>query len=162
MTYSEFRNQFSNTWSFMHAYGSLSFEEVKALIDAEMCPPSEKTDMFDAWRDARRNVKLRTIGVFYSDSRELEIIFYEYDSEFNGNDFEYRYSLDADNADAFLNIIPHQWADPKTNIQEWLIENVDCRGRGMDLQKKWIEMGLHGTWVDWEDYPGGIHHKGAF
>ena len=91
-----------------------------------------------------------------------QIIFYEYDSELNGNDFEYRYSLDADNADAFLNIIPHQWADPETNIQEWLIENVDCRGRGMDLQKKWIEMGLHGTWVDWEDYPGGIHHKGAF
>ncbi len=151
MTYSEFRNQFSDNWSFMRAYGSLAFEEVKALIDAEICPPSEKADMIEGWRDARRNVKLRTVGVSYSESRELEITFFEYDSDFNGNDFEYRYSLDADNTDAFLNMIPHQWADPKINIQEWLIENVDCRGHGLDLQKKWIEMGLHGTSVDWED-----------
>lgn len=162
MTYSDFKNQFSSAWSFMHAYGSLTYEEAKALVDAEICSPSIKASMIDSWRDARRNVKLRNIGVFYSDSRELEIIFNEYDSEFSENDFEYRYSLDADNADAFLNMIPHQWADPKINIQERLIENVDCRGRGLDLQRRWIEMGLHGTSVDWEDYPGGIHHKGVF
>lgn len=162
MTYSEFRNQFSSTWSFEDAYGSLTYEEAKALIQAEISPPSIKACMIDKWRDSRRKVKLRNIGVFYSDSRELEIIFYEYDSEFSGNDFEYRYSLDTDNADAFLNMIPHQWADPEINIKEWLIENVDCRGRGLDLQKKWIEMGLHGTNVDWEDYPGGIHHKIVF
>ncbi len=162
MTYSEYRNQFSNTWSFNNAFGSLTYEEAKALIDAEITSPDIKACMFETWRNARRIVKLRNIGVFYSDFRELEIIFYEYESEFSGNDFEYKYALDADNADAFLNMIPHQWADPEINIKEWLIENVDCLGRGLDLQRKWIEMGLHGTWVDWEDYPGGIHHKGAF
>ena len=158
MTYSEFRNQFSATLRFEQAFGSLSYEEAKALIDAEICSPDSKAGMIDKWYEARRTVKLRNIGVFYSDSRELKIIFNEYDSEFSGNDFEYRYLLDAENTDRFLKMIPHQWADPVINIEEWLIENVEYLGRGLELQRKWIEMGLHGKSVDWEDYPGGIHH----
>ena len=35
MTYSEFRNQFASTDSFMWAYGRLSIEEARALIEAE-------------------------------------------------------------------------------------------------------------------------------
>jgi len=162
MTYSEFRNQFSSIWSFVNAYGALTYEETETLIDAEICPPSIKACLIDTWYVARRLVKLRNIRVIFSDSRELEITFNEYDSEFSGNDFEYRYLLDADNTAAFLSMIPHQWADPKINIQEWMIENVDCRQRGLELQRKWIEMGLHGTSVDWEDYPGGIHHVWNF
>ena len=162
MTYSEYKNQFSNSWSFMDAYGSLSYEEAKALAEAEMCSPSIQASIIDTWREARRTVKLRKIGVFYSEKRDLEITFFDDNSAFNGNDFEYRYSLDAGNTDVFLKMIPHQWADPRTNIKEWLIENVDCNGHGLDLQRKWIEMGLHGKSVDWEDYPGGIHHVWDF
>ena len=162
MTYSEYRNQFSNIRSFIRNYGELTLEEAEALIDADNCPPSIKPCLIDMWREARRLDKLRTIAVFYSEQGKLTITFYEYDSEFNGNDFEYSYSLDADNTAAFLKKIPKQWADPKTNIREWLVENVDCRGHGLDLQDKWIEMGLHGESVDFEDYPGGIHHVWKF
>ena len=52
MTYSEFRNQFSDTWRFRNAYGSLTYEEAKAMIDAETCPPGDKAAMIDAWREA--------------------------------------------------------------------------------------------------------------
>ena len=156
MTYSEFRDQFSNTYKFEYAYGSLTYEEAKALVDAEACSPSQKACMIDTWREARRAVKLRKIGVSYSEDK-LEVIFRDYNSEFNGNDFEYSYSLDPDSTEKFMKTIPHLWADPRINIQEWLIDNVDCLGHGLDLQRKWEEMGLHGKNVDIEDYPGGIH-----
>jgi len=163
MTYSEFRNQYSTIRSFVDAFGALTYEDANALIDAEkICPPAIKACLIDTWYVARRLVKLRYINVSYSDSKDLNIVFNEYDSEFSGNDFEYRYLLDADNTAAFMSMIPHPWEDPNLNIQDWLIENVDCLGRGVDLQGKWIEMGLHGTSVDREDYPGGIHHIATF
>ncbi len=162
MTYSEFRNQFSDTWRFRNAYGSLTYEEAKAMIDAETCPPGDKAAMIDAWREARRIVKLKNIGVFYSERRGLEITFNEYDSEFSGNDFEYIYRLDVENTDKFLKMIPHEWEDPKINIQEWMIKNIEYLGRGLELQKKWIEMGLYVACADLEDYPGGINHRGFF
>ena len=162
MTYSEFRNQFSDILSFKNAYGSLTYEEAKALIDAEASPVHIKAAMIDFWREARRSVKLRNIGVSYSEGQGLEIIFYEYESEFSGNDFEYRYILDAENTGKFLKMIPHKWADPKINIQEWMIENIEYLGRGLELQRKWMDMGLHGKNVDWEDYPGGINRTIEF
>ena len=162
MTYSEYRNQFPTIQSFVQAYGSLTYDEVKALIKNDACPISIEPFIIDMWHEARRIVRLYKIGVFYSEDRNLAITFYDYDSDFNGNDFEYTYSLDADNADAFLTQIPRRWPNPTTNMKEWLIENVDCRGHGLDLQRKWIEMGLHGTNVDREDYPGGIHHTFVF
>ncbi len=162
MTYSEYRNQFPMIQSFVQAYGALTYDEVKALIKNDACPVSIESFMIETWREARRIVKLWKIGVLFSDHNGLEIIFNDYNSAFNGNDFEYSYSLDAENTDAFLNQIPRRWSDPATNIREWLIENVDCNGHGLDLQQKWIEMGLHGTNVDLEDYPGGIHHTFVF
>ena len=135
---------------------------MKTLIKNDACPISVEPFLIDMWREARRIVKLHKIAVIYSEDRELEIIFNDHNSAFNGNDFEYSYSLDAENTEAFLKEIPHLWADQKTNIREWLVENVDCLGHGLDLQQKWIEMGLHGTSVDWEDYPGGIHHTFVF
>lgn len=162
MTYSEYRNQFTDNEEFLWAYGSLTKEEAKAMIDAEICPPSIKACMMDTWRVARRSVKLRRIAVHYSESRELVIIFYDYDSDFNGNDFEYSYSLDAENTAEFLKQIPLLWHDLETNVKEWMIENVDLSDHGLGLQRKWIEMGLHGKSEDIEDYPGGIHHMFEF
>ena len=162
MTYSEFRNQFSNIQRFVQAYGSLTYEEVGTLIDEDMCPIRIKPYMIDLWREARRIVKLRKVHVCYSENRELEIIFDDYNSNFNGNDFEYSYSLDADSTVEFMRIIPHPWAEPEINIEEWLIENIDCIGHGLDLQRKWEEMGLHGKNVDTEEYAGGIHHTFYF
>lgn len=162
MTFTEYKNQFSDNWSFRQAFGKLTYEEAKAMIDAEMCPPDKKAAMIGIWREEMRSEKLRNIGVSYSESQGLEITFNEYESEFSGNDFEYRYILDAENTDKFLKMIPHEWEDPKANIQEWMIENIEYLGRGLELQRKWIEMGLHGTNIDWEDYPGGINHKGEF
>ena len=159
MTYTEYKKQFPADWRFMQALGALPFEEAKTMIDAEACSPDDKEAMIKTWREARRIVKFRNIGVFYSESRGLEITFNEYESEFSGNDFEYRYILDAENTDKFLKMIPHEWADPEMNIQEWMIDNIEYLGRGLELQEKWIEMGLHGTNIDWEDYPGGVNHK---
>ena len=162
MTYSEYRNQFPTIQSFVQAYGALTIDEVEELIKNDGCPVSMKAFMIDVWHEARRIVKLWKIGVSYSESRNLAITYFDYDSEFNGNDFEYTYSLDTDNADAFLNQIPRRWSDPTTNIKEWLVENVDFSDHGLDLQRKWIKMGLHGTSVDREDYPGGIYHTYNF
>ena len=162
MTYSEYRNQFPTIQSFVQAYGALTIDEVEELIKNDGCPVSMKAFMIEVWHEARRIVKLRKIGVSYSESRNLAITYFDYDSEFNGNDFEYTYSLDADNANAFLNQIPRRWSDPTTNIKEWLVENVDFSDHGLNLQRKWIKMGLHGTSVDREDYPGGIYHTYNF
>ncbi len=162
MTYSEFRNQFSSTEGFMHAYGALSYEEACALIEAENTSTTAKACMITTWRKARRKVNLWNVSVNIYDDNRLTIVVYEDDSEFDGNDFEYRYSLYADNATAFMNMIPHPYSDMKTNIEEWLCENGLCKGLGSDLQQKWIQMGLHGSHVVFEDYPGGIYREEDF
>ena len=47
-------------------------------------------------------VLLTNVTVRLHDNGELSIVFYEDNSEFDGNNFEYRYSLDAGNANTFL------------------------------------------------------------
>ena len=162
MTYSEFREQFSSVESFIQAYGQLSFKEAKAMIDAEKSSPGMRACMITKWREARRKVILRNIDVRLPNNGGLNIVFYEFDSDFDGNDFQYKYSLDANNADNFLKMIPHNWSVLTTDIEEWLIENIQCDGIGSDLQQKWIQMGLHGKRVVSEDYPGGIYREEAF
>ena len=162
MTFSEYRNQFPGVEEFRQAYGQLSFEQAKAMIAAEEASPSIKACMITTWREARRRTRLRNIGIHLQDSGELNIVFYEYDSDFDGNDFKYEYALDSNNAAAFLNMIPHSWTEPKTDIEEWLIENINCDGIGGDLKQKWVRMGLHGKYIVVEDYPGGIHREEKF
>lgn len=162
MKYSEFRNQFSDVESFMRAYGRLAFEEAKAMIDAENAALRTKAFLISVWHEARREVKLRNVDVTVWDDHRLSIIIYEYDSDFDGNDFEYRYSLDAENAAAFFDMIPHGSSDLKTDIEEWLCEHDLCEGLGGSLRQEWIRMGLHGSHVVYEDYPGGIYREEAF
>ena len=162
MTYSEFRKQFLTVEGFMQAYGALSIDEAKALINEEKASPSIKAWMITKWREARRRVKLQNISVNMRNDGGLCIVFYKDNSEFDGNDFEYRYTLDSNNTKTFLTKLQEGWADKKTNIEEWLVKNVNCEGIGGDLQQKWIQMGLHGSHVVWEDYPGGIHREEEF
>ena len=162
MKYSEFRNQFSTVESFRQVYGRLSFEEAKALIDAESCAPFIKACMISTWRDARREVLLKDIKVLLNDSGELIIVFHEDNSRFDGNDFQYSYFLDEENKKAFIETVPHRYEDDETNIQEWLIANINYNGIGSDLREKWAEMGLHGSYVVREDYPGGIYREEKF
>lgn len=162
MTYSEFRNQFSDVNSFLWAYGKLTLEEARALIEAEETSTTAKACMMTTWRTARRKVKLHNVGVTLRDDHGLTVVFYEYDSDYDGHDYEYRYSLDADNAADFIDLIPHPCSETKANIEEWLCENVQCSGFGSDLQQKWIQMGLHGSHVVSEDYPGGIYREEDF
>ena len=162
MTYSEFRNQFSSIDSFMWAYGRLTREEARALTEAENTSTSEKARMMATWHEARRKVMLRNVDVYFKEKGGLSVVFYEYDSDFDGHDYEYRFSLDADNADAFLKRIPHPSAEMKINIEDWLCENIRCGGFGDDLQREWTRMGLHGNHVVREDYPGGIYREEAF
>ncbi|MBQ3860594.1 MAG: hypothetical protein II779_08695 [Clostridia bacterium] len=162
MTYSEFRNQFASTDSFMWAYGRLSIEEARALIEAENTSATVKACMMTAWREARRKVMLRHVDVYFMENSSLSVVFHEYDSDYDGHDYEYRFSLDADNTDAFLKMIPHPSAEMRINIEDWLCENIQCGGFGDDLQREWSRMGLHGRHVVREDYPGGIYREEAF
>ena len=162
MTYSEFRNQFPTVESFMSAYGKLPIEEATAMIDAESASLRTKSCLINVWYDARRGVKLWNVSVNIYDASRLTIVVYEDDSEYDGNDFEHRYSLDTDNLIVFIDMIPHPFADMKANIEEWLCDNDLCKGLGGDLQQKWIQMGLHGTHAIYEDYPGGIDWEEAF
>lgn len=162
MTYSEFREQFSGVNEFMWAYGQLTYEEAKAMIDADKGSPGIKACMMTTWYKARRRYRLHGVPVCLRDDGSLSIMFLEMDSEFDGNDFEYTYSLDPDNTSLFLNKLPNRWTDKKTEIEEWLIENIDCEGFGYDLLDKWIRMGLHGKQTVYEDYPGGIFREESF
>ena len=74
MTYSEYRNQFSTIQSFVQAYGSLTYDEVKALIKNDACPISIESFIIDMWHEARRIVRLYKIGVSYSENRNAMII----------------------------------------------------------------------------------------
>jgi len=162
MTYSEFRSQFASTDSFMWAFGRLSIEEARALIEAEKTSATAKACMMTAWREARRKVMLRHVDVYFMENSSLSVVFHEYDSDYDGHDYEYRYSLDADNTAAFIDLIPHPCSETKSNIEEWLCENVQCSGLGSDLPQKWVQMGLHGCYTVREDYPGGIYREEAF
>ena len=162
MTYSEFRNQFSDVESFMRAFGALTVEEAKVLIDAEKAARRTGVFLMSVWHEARRIVKLRRVEVNLLSDHCLTVNFFEYASDFDGNDFEYRYSLDADNTAAFTRMIPRSCADIKTDIEEWLCENDLCEGLGSSLQQKWMQMGLHGCYTVREDYPGGIYREEAF
>ena len=79
-----------------------------------------------------------------------------------GNDFEYRYSLDAESTELFLKKIPHRNDDEKKDVGEWLKENVKCDGFGYDLLELWSRMGLHGSHLVREDFPGGIYRERLF
>lgn len=162
MTYSEFRNQFPTVEQFRWAYGNLTEKKARALIEAEVCPTHIKACMYTAWRSARKEVLLENVAVHLHDDGGLSITFFEDDSEFDGNDFEYIYSLDADNTARFLDKISHGWADPKENIKDWLADNIRFDDFGESLQRKWRGMHLHGTHVVHEDYPGGIHRESRF
>lgn len=162
MTYSEFRNRFTDVKEFRRAYGALTYEEAKALIDAETSPTHIKARMIDTWKTARLEVRLQNIDIRLHADRGLSIVFHEDDSDFDGNDFEYTYSLDAENTAAFIRMIPRIWSDPEINIQEWLVENIACEGIGGDLKDEWIRTGLHGKCTVWEDYPGGIYREESF
>ncbi len=162
MTFSEYRKKFSSVEEFRREFGGLSREEAREMISAELCPNAIKACMMSTWHQARREVKMRNIDVSIRKDRGLSIVFHEDDSDFDGNDFEYRYCLDADNAAIFLKQIPHVYADTKTNVEEWLIAKVDCEGIGGDLLQTWIQMGLHGSHQVWEDHPGGIDQEEAF
>lgn len=162
MTYSEFRNQFSNVENFMRAYGALTAEESKALIDAENASPRTKFCLIAIWHEARKIVKLQNVKVNLHDDHSLTIVFYEDDSDFDGNDFEYRYLLDADYTNIFIKTIPQPYYEIIDNIEEWLCDNIHCDGLGSDLQQQWVKMGLHGSHVVVEDYPGGIYREEMF
>ena len=162
MTFSEYRKRFSSGEDFMREFGRLSREEAMEMIGAELCPNALKACMMSTWNQARREVKLCGVRVETGDAGALAITFYENDSDFDGNDFRYTYCLDAGNAAGFLKRIPRVYADAKTNVEEWLIANVDCEGIGGDLLRAWVRMGLRGTRRVREDYPGGIDREEAF
>ena len=105
---------------------------------------------------------LRNVDVYFMENSSLSVVFHEYDSDYDGHDYEYWYSLNADNAAAFIDLIPHPCSETKADIVEWLCENVCCDGFGSDLQQKWVQMGLHGYHTVREDHPGGIYREEAF
>ena len=114
------------------------------------------------WKASGRLQIPGDVCVCLSDQGSLTISFYEDDSDFNGNDFEYRYSLDAESTELFLKKIPHRNDDAKKDVGEWLKENVKCDGFGYDLLEMWSRMGLHGSHLVREDFPGGIYREQAF
>ena len=136
--------------------------EAKAMIDAEKSSPGIRACMITKWREARRKVILRNIDVRLPNNGGLNIVFYEFDSDFDGNDFQYKYSLDSSNPYKFIKMLPHISDELMADIEECLIGHIQCEGTGLDLQQKWIQMGLHGKRIVSEDYPGGIYREEAF
>lgn len=114
------------------------------------------------WKASGRLQIPGDVCVCLSDQERLTISFYEDNSVFNGNEFEYSYSLDAESTELFLKKIPHRNEDAKKDIGEWLEENINCGGLGHDLKEMWIWMGLHGSYLIKEDYPAGICTKQSF
>ena len=165
MRYSTFQRKFKTAEDFSRAYGALSCEEARALIDAEPTGYHIKACMFDCWRRARLEFLASKVRVSFSGDGLLSVVFFEDGNEFDGNDFEHVYTLDAGSTAAFLNEAQRRYSVPRENtkaVLEWIAENVSRPGTGEELQEKWIGRGLHGTRTVREDFPGGISRTEEF
>ena len=115
----------------------------------------------------RANVDERLYGtkVRWLGPDGLRICFFEDGSDFDGNDFDYIYSLDGVHAKRFYEMISNRAEGDEPEeaaFKEWLVDHVDCSGIGLDLKAEWIRRGLHGTVHVHEDYPGGIDRTETF
>ena len=54
MTYSEYRAKFRKDETFRKAFGQLTEDEARALIDAERCEIHIKACMMSSWRKAKK------------------------------------------------------------------------------------------------------------
>ena len=57
MTYSKYRAKFKTVDEFKKAFGRLSEEEARALIDAERCEIHIKACMMSTWRKAKKELE---------------------------------------------------------------------------------------------------------
>ena len=57
MTYSEYRAQFRKDETFRKAFGQLTEDEARALIDAERCAIHIKACMMSTWRKAKKELE---------------------------------------------------------------------------------------------------------
>lgn len=165
MRYSTFQRKYKTAEDFTKAYGALSCEEARALIDAEPTGYHIKACMFDCWRRARLEFLASKVRVSFSGDGLLSVVFFEDGSEFDANDFEHVYTLDAGSTAAFLKEAQRGNPVPRDNtkaVLEWIAENVSRPGTGEELQEKWIGRGLHGTRTVREDFPGGISRTEEF
>ena len=86
--------------------------------------------------------------------------FYEDDSEFDGNDFEYTFYLDAENAAKLRALM---FADGQyRSTEEWMQANVRDQKFGHGFEKYCIDHDIHGVREVYEDYPGGINYYREF
>lgn len=64
MTYSKYRAKFKTVEEFKKAFGRLSEEEARALIDAESCATHIKAQMFSTWRSARAEYEKQSVSAY--------------------------------------------------------------------------------------------------
>ncbi len=162
MNYYEFKKQFQGSEDFKRAYGALSYDEAKAIVAAGNYSDYTQESMLKEWKICHLDACLSNFDVHVHGGGEVIIKFYEFDSEFDGNDFEYTYYLNDINGKKLVSMIPKKWNDPVIDLKQWICDNINCEGTGYDLRSKWTEMGLHGIRTVHEDYPGGIHRVEEF
>ena len=96
----------------------------------------------------------------YDEEGVFKWTFYEDDSDFNGNDWEYHYWFDAENAAKLKALI---LADDKyTSMGDWIRNNIKDQELGSDLRTFCEANGIHGLkWVH-EEYAGGCDYADEF
>lgn len=64
MTYSKYRAKFKTVEEFKKAFGRLSEEEARALIDAERCEIHIKACMMSTWQSARAEYEKQSVSAY--------------------------------------------------------------------------------------------------
>ncbi len=92
--------------------------------------------------------------------KRLQWTFYEDDSDYNGDDFEYTYYFDEENSEKLRQLM---FSDGRYgSVREWMKANVRDQETGSDFQSFCIRNGIHGEREVYEDYPGGVHYTEDF
>ena len=86
--------------------------------------------------------------------------FYEDDSDFDGNDWEYHYMFDPENSEKLKALM---FSDGKyKTMREWIEANFKDLERGSDFREFCQKNDIHGLeWVH-EEYAGGCDHAKEF
>ena len=98
----------------------------------------------------------------YVGNNGFHCTFYEDESEFDGNDFEYIFMFDIENAEKLRAAMSAGGTISYADMHQWIKDNIRDQETGSDFRFFCVEHDIHGIrWVH-EDYPEGINYVDEF
>lgn len=159
---------------FFHGIASyeLSEEDTKKLMSLIRCDDFAKLfseggqEWLEAFFDKNEMIpKITCFGNFdiaqrYSDDIAFCWTFDEFDSAFDGHDYEYTFSFDQENTEKLKEAVLSDGG--YDDIAAWIKKEVSDQDSGYDFMEFCERHGIHGVRRVYEDYPGGVHYHILF